>query len=307
MKKYLKYFIIIGLLIGAFFIWNTFFNVKNTDEVPVESAGSEEDSGMSISFSGSYTEEAESEIVETSSGIVYTGKVIPIETRYYIKDATREFRDVYVEEGQTIEKGKLLFDYFPDYSIDAQIDVTNKKFIELKDALDGYYTQIEEYKSWLAGTEDKGYIDYLNKEIAKTEGLISQNKVDWISYEEKIRKLRKAKEETGVESEIAGFVYEVNKDNTSTPTNVTPTFVTIYSLDKKVRISVSEVEYRNLSVGQKVNVKIESMNKEFEGEIIYVDSLPNNLESSDTSYYNVDISVESDVPYGYTAVVTVGK
>lgn len=306
MKKFLKILmILIFIFLAGYFIFNFFFN-KPAYIADKQNDKNEEEVNMSLQGG---VEEAQSDVVETTSGVIYTGKVIPVESRYYLKDGAKELKGTYVEAGQIIESGKILFDYYPDNSVDAQIIVIEKNFEKLKNDLDDYYSRIEEYKSWLAGCDpaDTGYINYLKSEIKNTEGLIAQNKVEWINAEEKIRKLKDSKDDYSVKSEISGLVYAVNKDNTITPSNNVNAYVTVYSLEKKVRISVSEFEYKLLSEGQKVNVKIDGLNKEFESDIIKIDSLPNNLESSDTSYYNVDISINSDVPYGYTAVVTVKK
>lgn len=302
MKKFIKIIIVIVVLVLCYIGYSVFFTQK--ENVQTKQEGEQSSVGLSISGGG---QEAESEVVETNEGVVYTGKVIPVETRYYTKDSTKEFKGVYVNAGDLIEKGKVLFDYHPDYSADAQIEVLNKGFSRLQQELNDYYSRIEEYKSWLAGSSDNAYNEYLRNEIKNTEELIAKNKVEWIKAEESIRKLRDGKDDYFVKSEISGLVYAVNKDNTLTPSNNISSFVTVYSLEKKVRISVSEYEYKTLQEGEKVKVKIEGLNKEYEGTIIKIDSLPNNLESSDTSYYNVDVSIEDEVPYGYTAVVTVKK
>lgn len=302
MKKFIKIIIVIVVLVLCYIGYSVFFTQK--ENVQTKQEGEQSSVGLSISGGG---QEAESEVVETNEGVVYTGKVIPVETRYYTKDSTKEFKGVYVNAGDLIEKGKVLFDYHPDYSADAQIEVLNKGFSRLQQELNDYYSRIEEYKSWLAGSSDNAYNEYLRNEIKNTEELIAKNKVEWIKAEESIRKLRDGKDDYFVKSEISGLVYAVNKDNTLTPSNNISSFVTVYSLEKKVRISVSEYEYKTLQEGEKVKVKIEGLNKEYEGTIIRIDSLPNNLESSDTSYYNVDVSIEDEVPYGYTAVVTVKK
>ena len=301
MKKFLKVFIIIvviiaGIGIGGYYLFNQAANKS-----------SKEDQELLNSLGGN--DQAQSDLVETSSGIVYTGKIVPVESRYYIKDPSKEFKGIYVKQGDIVSKDQLLFNYVPDYSTAAQIDVLEKNFTTLKQQLDDYYSRIKEFESWLAGCspEDKGYRSYLTDEISKTQGLIAQNKVDWINAEEKIRKLKEADNKTSVESEIDGFVFKVNEDNTTTPSNVANAYVTIYSNNKKVRINVSEFEVKLFSLGQKINVKIESIKSEVSGEVIHIDALPNNLESNDTSYYYIDISVPNDVPYGYSAIVTVDK
>ncbi len=299
MKLSKKILIAIGILLFIGVIYVAFFMQNNS---------SEGNSNVSVDFNGP-VEEASSDVVETTSGVIYTGKVVPIESRYYMKDATKEYKGTYVAEGDIISKDTVLFDYVPDYSVDAQISVIQKNFTTLKEQLDDYYSRIEEYKSWLAGVDpaDTGYKSYLESEIVKTEGLIAQNKVDWVKSEETIRKLNESKDDLKVKSDIDGLVYKINEDNSSSPTNIANAYITIYSVNKKVRISVSEYEYNLFTVGETVSVKIEGLDKTFDTTVASIDTLPNNLESTDTSYYNVDVNIPEEVPYGYTATITVNK
>lgn len=306
-KKKIGLLILIAAAIAAAYLF--FFRKPSGNELANANGENPQDTGEESMFSVDMAgEQAVDDVVETSSGVIYTGKVIPVESRYYVKNPELEFNQVYVEKGQMISEGTVLFDYRPDYAIDAKIDVETKKFNELKNKLDDYYSRIEEFKQWIAGTTDPGYIAYLNSEITNCQKEISQVKVDWVAAEENIRKLNESRGKTQVKSEIAGLVYNVNKDNSSTPTATAQAFVTIYSVQRKVRISVSEFEYQNLKVGENASIKIEGQNNRvIDCPITFIDSLPNNMESSETSYYNVDILVPDDIPYGYTAVVTVAK
>ncbi|NLC96140.1 MAG: efflux RND transporter periplasmic adaptor subunit [Erysipelotrichaceae bacterium] len=298
MKIGKKILIGLGILLAIGIIYIIFFMKAPT--------GDGFNSGVSIDMG---MEDASSDIVETTSGVIYTGKVIPLESRYYMKDATKEYKDTYVNEKDEVLKGTILFDYVYDYSIDAQIKVTQNNFVTLQEQLDDYYSRIQEYKEWLEGvdSEDTGYKSYLESEIIKTEGLIAQNKVDWIKAEESIRKLNESKDDYTVKSEIDGIVYQIIEDNTTSSFNTSSAYITIYSKEKIVRINVSEYEYNLFNVGEKVSVEIEGLNKTFNTNIKFKDILPNNLESTETSYYNVDITIPDEVPYGYTAKITVSK
>lgn len=251
-----------------------------------------------------------SDVVETDKGIVYSGKVVPVDTYYYTKSMEKEFNKVYVEEGELIERDTLLFDYKAENSIDAQIQVLEKDFLNMQQELDDYYTRVENMKGEIAAAnpDDKSYYNYLQVELNNAEKKISEIKVQWITAEEKINKLKESKGENKVLSDIGGLIYKVNESTSIDPSSKTGSaYIVLYSNERKVRISVSEFEYNLIKVGQEVDVNVESLGKDYKCIVTAVDTMPNNLESDDTSYYNVDIEIPEEVPYGYSVVVTVPR
>lgn len=302
MKKVLKWIgIILVVIVVGFFALNLLMpKAPSNDNAELNATMN------SMMMDGNTT----SDLVETEKGIVYNGKVVPVDTYYYSKDPTLTFNQVYVQEGDIIDKDTVLFDYKVDPSIDAQIDVLEKDFLNMKQELDDYYTRIENTKSELAGADqsDKSYVNYLQVEINNNEKKISEIKVNWTNAETKIDNLRKLKKDGRVLSDIGGLIYKVNESNSIDPSSKTGSaYIVLYSTAKKVRISVSEYEYKLVSVGQDVEVTIESTNQTYTCKILAVDTMPNNLETSDTSYYNVDIEIPEEVPYGYSAIVTVPR
>lgn len=304
MKKVLKWIgIIVAIVVLAFVIANFIYkpattNTTNQDNLNMMGP-------MMFGDTGTVND-----VVETEKGIVYNGKVIPVDTYYYTKDPSLTFKDVYVAEGDIIEPGTLLFDYKLDSSIDNQIDVLQKDFLNLQQQLDDYYTRVANLKDELnaADKSDSVYVNYLNVEINNAEKTISEIKVNWTSANEKIDKLNKTKKDSRVFSDIGGLVYQVNDSNSIAPQSKSNSaFIVLYSTEKMVRISVSEFEYKLVHEGQDVNVAIESLGKEYTCKILNVDTMPNNLETNDTSYYNVEIAIPEEVPYGYSAVVTVPR
>lgn len=305
MKKVLKWIaLIVGVIVLAFIIANVFL------KRPAMMPGSEEENALVMGPMGFNDTTTQSELIETEKGVVYNGKVIPVETYYYTQDPTLTYKNVYVSEGDIIQKGTKLFDYKVDASIDAQISVLERDFLNLKQQLDDYYTRVESIKGEIAAADpsDTVYVNYLRVELNNAEKTISEIKVNWINSEEKITKLKELKNDSAVYSDTSGLVYQVNEDNSLSPaTQATSAFITLYSTEKMVRISVSEFEYKLVSVGQEVNVSVEGLGKEFVSKVLSVDTMPNNLDTDDTSYYNVEIEIPEEVPYGYSVVVTVKR
>lgn len=305
MKKVLKW---IGIILGIFVLSFIIANVMFRRPAMVNSAN--EENSIVMGPMGLNQNETQSELVETEKGIVYNGKVIPVETYYYSKDPTLTFKDVYVEEGELIETGTKLFDYKVDASLDAQISVLEKDFLNLKQQLDDYYTRVENFKTELAAADpsDTVYVNYLRVELNNAEKMISEIKVNWINAEEKITKMKEMKKDGAVYADTEGLVYQVNESNSVSPASqATSAFIVVYSNEKMVRVSVSEFEYKLVSKGQEVNVSVESLGKEFTCKVLKVDTMPNNLDTDDTSYYNVEIEIPEEVPYGYSVVVTVPR
>lgn len=302
MKKVLKWIgIILVVVVVGFFALNLLMPKPSTDE------NKELTETMNSMMMGNTTQ---SDLVETDKGIVYNGKVVPVDTYYYSKDPTLTFNKVYVKEGDIIEDKTILFDYKVDNSIDAQIDVLDKNFVNMQQELDDYYTRLENIKGEIAGADqsDKSYINFLQVEYNNAEKRISEIKVEWTNAEAKIENLRKVKKDGKIISDIGGLVYKVNESNSIDPSSKTGSaYIVLYSTSKKVRISVSEYEYQLVSVGQDVEVAIESTGKTYTCKVLAVDTMPNNLETQDTSYYNVDIEIPEEVPYGYSAIVTVPR
>lgn len=305
MKKVLKWIgIIVAILVLSFIFGNVFFNR------PPMVTNSNEESGLNMGPMGFSSEQTQSELVETEKGIVYNGKVIPVETYYYSKDPTLTFKNVYVEEGDSIEAGTKLFDYKVDASIDAQISVLEKDFLNLKQQLDDYYTRVENFKTEIAAADpsDTVYVNYLRVELNNAEKMISEIKVNWVSSEEKITKMKEMKKDSAIYADTNGLVYQVNESNSVSPASqATSAFIILYSNEKMVRVSVSEFEYKLVSKGQEVNVSVEGLDKEYTCKVLSVDTMPNNLDTDDTSYYNVEIEIPEEVPYGYSVVVTVPR
>ncbi|MEG0176922.1 hypothetical protein [Anaerorhabdus sp.] len=302
MKKVFKWVgIVVAILVVGFFALNLF----------APKPANVEDQEMANAMQGMYMgDSTQSDLVETEKGIVYNGKVVPVDTFYYSKDPTLTFNDVYVKEGDIIEKETILFDYKIDDSIDSQIQVLEKDFLNMKQDLDDYYTRVENLKQEIAQADksDKVYVNYLEVELNNASKHIDEVKVNWINAEAKIEKLKEMKTDGKIKSDIGGLVYKVNESTSIDPSSKTGSaYIVLYSTAKKVRISVSEYEYQLVSPGQDVEVTIESTKKTYTCKVLSVDLMPNNLETEDTSYYNVEIEIPEEVPYGYSAIVTVPK
>lgn len=239
------------------------------------------------------------------NGIIYTGKVIPYEIKYYLKDPSKEFKQNYVMKNDIVKKGDLLFSYQSKLSNTDQIMILEKTFKQIEASSNSLYNKLAELKTWLKESNDQNYNEYLKNEINNVELLIAKNNLELNKNQETINHLKNSDADNLVLADIDALVYNIASDHSNDPLNNNPAYMTLLSLKRKVRISVSEYEYRLFKVDKKVKVKIESLDKEFDAKITYLDLLPNNLNSSDASYYNIDIEIPEEVPYGYSAIIEV--
>lgn len=76
----------------------------------------------------------------------------------------------------------------------------------------------------------------------------------------------------------------------------------IYNLDDiGVKIALPEKDITTVNVGQKATVNITALNKEFEGTVSYVSSLPQN----DKFIVKIKLNYSDDIKFGYSATTSV--
>lgn len=246
------------------------------------------------------------EFSEVEKGVVYSGKVVPLQARYYVKDSNRKVEKINVTQGQEVSKDQVLFTYKDNNYSYAKINSLSKQNELLTYQDDAAYWKLVEKENELKGADknDTNYVYYLEKEIATAKATMALNEATIAENKANIDQLRE-QNKTEITSEIDGIVYKVSEDNSQAPSDKPSAFITVFSKARKVRISVSEYEYASFYKGQKLKVKVDAMQKNIDAEVIFVDNIPNNLDNPGVSYYDVDISVSEDVPFGYTVAVRV--
>ncbi len=249
------------------------------------------------------------DFVQTTRGLSYNGKVLPAKTYYYSRNTMLEFNRVYVEAGDIVAEGDILFDYEGNAQNGLQSEVLEKNFVQYQEKLNDYYTRLDNLKTDLAGADptDTVYINYLRVEINSVEQMIAQTKLEWSKNETQIDGLRDSNSDLIIRADMAGLVYQVNDPKEASGLS-SGAYIVLYSSEKKVRLNVSEYEYGYFSEGQEVELFVEALQESYTAKITHVDSVPNNLLTSaysDTSFYYVEIAIPSEVPYGFSVIVTV--
>ncbi|MFV0379829.1 MAG: hypothetical protein ACK5KQ_03270 [Anaerorhabdus sp.] len=291
MKKVIKWIVIILVILAV--IIGLFSVVQKSLPKSVD-----EDAAMDMLFGKA----------EVESGLSYTGKVMPKDIYYYSLDVVEVLNNTYVKQGDYIEEGKLLFDYKSNLNPELEIEVLEKEFMDYEQIFNDYYTRLDNLKKDLEGAdkENEIYINYLNVEINGVEKMIAQTRLQKSNTEQKIKSLKEGSS-SKVFSDVSGLIYQLNDpEKTITPLS----YIVLYSDEKAIKLSISEFEYQNFQVGQKVEVYVEALDKTYESIVESVGTVPNNLETvgaDDTSYYDVYVNIDESVPYGFSVIVKVAS
>jgi hypothetical protein len=297
--------LIIGLVAVVLVVAGVMFFTGNND------VSGEEESGGLFAFDvengpgNRFNEEEEDvRVIELSNEIVYSGKVVPEEEVYIYIDALEEVDTLLVNTNDLVSKDDVLFTYEDNSTelAESQKVIKNEEIDDLEELIYSANEYIDEIKSWIESNtdEDKEYIynEMIEDEIAKIESY----KIQVNTLENEIDDLEdKTVNEV---SKIDAIVYEIDEDQLD-EVNPQKPFITLISTSRVINIDVAEYELSYISVGDVVEVEITGSNDVFEGVVKSIDLLPNNINSTDTSYYDTVIELDSSMPYGASAMISV--
>jgi|GEM_PF-6379200 len=282
MKKRTKIIIIIAIIFILFFISRLINAIQTMDSLWDDA------------------EEITTQKLSLNNEIIFTGKVSPAQDQAIFLDDKKLFDRTYIEINQSVQKGEILFDYYGAQTTRERISIYENDFIFLKEEQDWLYTQIADLEQEISWNSAPLYLQSLKKELSTVKQDLSNNKIKWIDTETNITQLRQSLDDYIVKADFNGFVYEINDSP-----NLNQAYMILYSHDKIIKIDVGEYELQYIYIGQEVEIEIEGTQQFHTGEILSIDTFPNNMSPSSTSYFSVEISVDQKVPYGYSAIVRV--
>lgn len=186
------------------------------------------------------------------------------------------------------------------------VNLVKTKFADIENVNSGYadmfYTTYtvkrEDVKSYIrgAGTITSFNIETLEigvgdkvSEILVSEGQKVNAKQDILKVTDENGKSKTIK------SSISGMFFCIEDQTVGTK-------YCIYNLDDiGVKIALSEKDITSVTVGQKATVNITALNKEFEGTVSYVSSLPQN----DKFIVKVKLNYTDDIKFGYSTSTSI--
>ena len=243
--------------------------------------------------------------VEVKSEIVFSGKVTPKYTQNIQLNTTMSLDKVIVTESQNVKQGDTILTYYGAQNINDLITIQENKFVGWQEDRNWYEQQITSLNqelSW-ADPNDDAYVTSLKKSIANYNTLLATNKINWNNALSEIERLKDSKSDYTVTADFDGFIYQINEDAKSALS--TSAYIIVYSTERVVTVEVSEYELQYIQIGAAADITVEGLNKSYTGTISSIDIMPNNITSNDTSYFNIEVTIPSEVPYGYSVIISV--
>jgi multidrug efflux pump subunit AcrA (membrane-fusion protein) len=161
---------------------------------------------------------------------------------------------------------------------------------------DTYTVTRDDVKSYVKGI---GQVTSFNIETLEVESyekiseiLVSESQK--VEKDQEIMKVTDGSTTRTIKAGISGLFFCVEENNV--------TKYCIYNLDDiGIKLSLGEKEVTTVSVGQKVSINITALNKDLEGTVEYVSSLPQN----ERYIVRVKIDYTDDVKFGYSATASI--
>lgn len=245
------------------------------------------------------------EIKETG-GLKFKGSsIISKEQKIMLDKSNGELNEVFVKDGQYVEKDVELFSYYNE-AIQEQVDELNRQINSLNSKIQKEkerVNKLEALNKEAQGKEVQAAIDTTNQiqspqtqqvEITSMVDELTENLNDTISKRDSLNnKVVKI-----IKSEISGKVYINNEDQTKE-------YMRIISGDSLVYAQASEFDVDKLKIDDKVEAKIISNNKKVTGKIIKIEEVPTMSSDGKSVGYAFYIKPDESIKIGFSLELTV--
>lgn len=240
--------------------------------------------------------------IEDTSGLKFKGSsIISNEQRIMLDPSKGEVNEVFVKDGQIVEKDTVLFNYYNEV-IQEQVD-------ELERQINSLNSKIEKEK------ERESKAEALKKEAAaiasNNENPANSVSVDQLNSGSVIEELKtnlndaiskrdslKEKVVKPVIAEIRGKVY-INKEDP------TKEYMRVISEEPLIAAQASEFDVDELKVDSKVDIKIVSNNSKVTGKITKIDDIPTVSVDQKSSLYTFYVKPDEGIKIGFSVELTV--
>lgn len=240
--------------------------------------------------------------IEDTSGLKFKGSsIISNEQRIMLDPSKGEVNEVFVKDGQIVEKDTVLFNYYNEV-IQEQVD-------ELERQINSLNSKIEKEK------ERESKAEALKKEAAaiasNNENPANSVSVDQLNSGSIIEELKtnlndaiskrdslKEKVVKPIIAEIRGKVY-INKEDP------TKEYMRVISEEPLIAAQASEFDVDELKVDSKVDIKIVSNNSKVTGKITKIDDIPTVSVDQKSSLYTFYVKPDEGIKIGFSVELTV--
>lgn len=140
----------------------------------------------------------------------FAGVVESQNTLKIAKDSDKTIKEIYVEKGDTVEPGTVLFAYDTD-ELNLKVEEAELKLESTKNTIDSYIAQIEQLKKEKKKASSSEQLSYTTQ-IQEAELAQKQAEYDYRVQEMETERLKKSVTTAEVTSTIAGVVQEINEN-----------------------------------------------------------------------------------------------
>ena len=240
--------------------------------------------------------------IEDTSGLKFKGSsIISNEQRIMLDPSKGEVNEVFVKDGQIVEKDTVLFNYYNEViqeqvdELDRQINSLNSKIEKEKERESKAEALKKEAAAIASNNENPANsvsVDQLNSGSVIEE--LKTNLNDAISKRDPL----KEKVVKPVVAEIRGKVY-INKEDP------TKEYMRVISEEPLIAAQASEFDVDELKVDSKVDIKIVSNNSKVTGKITKIDDIPTVSVDQKSSLYTFYVKPDEGIKIGFSVELTV--
>lgn len=246
--------------------------------------------------------------IEDTNGLKFKGtSIISNEQKIILDQSNGELNEVFVEDGQHVEKDTVLFNYYNE-AIQEQVDELNRQINSLS-------SKIEKEKERVSKLEALNKETQQSREVSNQEELelkqVESKQADQVEVGSMIEELNsnlndaiykrdslKNKVIKSIKSEIAGKVYINNEDNTKG-------YMRVISEDSLIAAEASEFDIEELKLNDKVEMKIISNSKKVTGKIIKIEEIPTMSADQKSAVYKFYVKPDESIKIGFSVELTV--
>ncbi|WP_411168295.1 efflux RND transporter periplasmic adaptor subunit [Clostridium sp. MB05] len=244
--------------------------------------------------------------VEDVGGLKFKGSSIISKEQKIILDKTNgELNEVFVKDGQYVEKDTVLFNYYNEM-VQDQVDELNRQINSLNSKIEKEKQRVsklgevkQETTGMPAQTAEQGQVamqgqNGVSLEPASMVEDLKENLNELVSKRDSLN----AKVVKSVKAEIAGTVYI----NTEDPTKE---YMKIIANDPLIASEASEFDVDKLKVDDKVEIKVVSNNKKVLGKITKIEEIPTMSVDQKSTSYKFYVKPDESIKIGFSVELTV--
>lgn len=231
----------------------------------------------------------------------YAGVVEPQDTWNIQKNSDKKVKEIFVQEGQSVEKGTKLFSYDVE-DTQMNLDQARLEVERIQNDITSMQSQVTTLQQESAQANADDRLDY-TIQIQSTQASIKKSEYELRSKSAEVTKLEKSIANAVVESKMKGVVQKINADDdsssdssSSSDSNVLMSILA--TGEYRVKGTISEQNVYTIEAGAKVIVRSRTDDKAmWKGTLQAVDTEKPTSKSSDDSESTDSAAKSSTYPF----------